>query len=209
MYKRKKQKAKFKLRMELVAILVIVVAMITTSVVLRLPNAATKLANSYTEVGSTLGSDHLYLEVSFDELYEEMNKEGYTFVYFGSPECATCVTEVTTINSRAAYWDVEQVLYVDATDYMIDEEAEDYEEDKELTQEIKNIESKLNGNVSNGISDISLEYIPAIWVFNDGELVFNSSDYLNEEEDGMILNWSAIADRAFCVNLPNYDELDK
>ncbi len=215
MYKKKKQKTKFKLRFELIAIFLVVIAMVGISVVLRLDDQATKLANSYNAAGASLGTDHIYEEVSFEELYEEIKADELTFVVFASPECTTSITEISTINSKATYWDIERVLLVDATKYIIDEEADDYEEDKELTAEIKSIEEKLNANVStnvfgDAVADVDLQYTPSIWVFENNELVFNSNNFLDSDDDNesWILTWSNIADRAFCINLPNFDDVD-
>lgn len=201
-----KQKEKFKLRIELIGIFLTIAIMITLSIVLRLPDANTKLANAYTEAGSSLTSDHVYVEMNYDELVNKIETSNeLVFIYFGSPECTNCVTEITTINSKATYWDIEEVIYFDATDYIIDEDAEDYEEDAELNAEINKIEERLSKNVKEGVTDISLEFTPAIWVFEKGELIFNSGDYLNDDQDGMTLSWSQIADRAFCINLPSYE----
>lgn len=200
MYKKKKQKVKFKLRIELLVVFIVILGMIATSVVLRLPDSKTKLANTY---GGALDSTHIFEELTFDELYTEIKNEGFTFVYFGSPECTDSVSTISTINTRGIYWDVETIYYVDATNYLIDEDADDYEEDKDLTSEIASIEAKLNTNVAVDIVEISLEFTPSIWVFENDTLVFNSSNYLNEDED---LSWSNISDRAFCVNLPKFDE---
>ncbi len=206
MYNKKKQKAKFKFRVELLVILASIAIMITLSIVLRLPDAKTKIADSYTAYGSSLTSDHVYEEISFSELYKLKDDENYTFVYFGSPECGSCVSEITNINTAALKWDIELVYYVDATDYLIDEDADDYVEDTKLTAKMNTIEENLNKNVSTDVSSISLEFTPAIWVFKNGELVFNSGDYLNDDEDGMTLTWSLIADKAFHVNLPEYQD---
>lgn len=209
MYKKKKVKAKFKFRIELLGIFVAIGTMAALAFVLRLPDAKTKISNSYVSAGGSLTADHLLESMSFDELYEQMSSEEYTFVYFGSTSCSSCVNEIGTINTRAAYYNVETLYYVDATNYIIDEDADDYEEDKELTAEITSIESKLNANIGvdvNGdaVEEISLEFTPAIWVFKNNELIFNSANYLNDDQDAMKLSWTAISDRAFCVNLPVY-----
>ncbi len=193
-----KQKEKFKLRIELIGILLTIAIMITLSIVLRLPDAKTKLSNAYTEAGSSLTNEHVFVEMNYEELITHIEtSDELVFIYFASPECGNCVTEITTVNTKASYWDIEEVIYFDATDYMIDEDADDYEEDKELNEKISVMEDRLG---------VTLEFTPAIWVYEDNKLIFDSNDYLNDDEDGMILSWSQIADRAFCINLPEFKE---
>lgn len=213
MYKRKKQNAKFKLRIELIGMLLVVALMITLSVVLRLPDEKTKFANTINGAGGSLSSDHLFVESNFDSLYDKMNDEELTFVYYGATDVFESMSEMSTINTRAVLWDVEEILFIDGSKYYIDEEADDYEEDLELNATIKTIEDKLNASKGTnifvgdeGISDIDLSLYPSIWVFQNGELVFNSTDFYDYDDEVMNLEWSAVADRAFYINLPNYDE---
>lgn len=213
MYKRKKQNAKFKLRIELIGMLLVVALMITLSVVLRLPDEKTKFANTINGAGGSLSSDHLFVESNFDSLYDKMNDEELTFVYYGATDVFESMSEMSTINTRAVLWDVEEILFIDGSKYYIDEEADDYEEDLELNATIKTIEDKLNASKGTnifvgdeGISDIDLSLYPSIWVFQNGELVFNSTDFYDYDDEVMNLGWSAVADRAFYINLPNYDE---
>lgn len=205
MYKKKKQSVKFKLRLELIAIFLVIVGMISASVILRLPSAQEKIAAAYNATESGLSNEHLYDEVSFDGLIDEINTGELLFVVFASPDCTESVSPIATINSRGEYWDLERIVYVDATNYLIDEDADDYEEDEVLTKEISELEKSLNVFNTNELADIALEHTPSIWVFNEKELVFNSVDYYDEDDEAMSLSWSQISDRAFCINLPQFD----
>lgn len=198
MYNKKKQKAKFKLRVELIAIILVVAVMIGLSFGLRLPNASTKLSNAYSEAGGSLDSSHIYVEKNYDKLVSHIESaEGLVYVFFGSPEDASCVTEISTVNSRASYWDVEEVIYFDASFALVEHE-EGSDETLELEAEIKAMEEKLG---------VSLDFKPGLFVFENSEVVFDSNDFLNDDEDApaMTLTWSQISDRAFCINLPEFD----
>ncbi len=198
MYNKKNQKVKFKLRVEFIGIIAAVIIMITLSIVLRLPSEKEKFLNSYLEVNASLGltSDHVYNEVDYDELLSKIKSSGYTYVFYGTPTNADSVTNITTINSAAVEYKIDEILYLDAAFAFED----DREETESFDTKLKGMEEKLSANLGDDVtSDFCLDYAPQLWVYLDGELIFNSLDFINEEDSD--LTWSALTSRAFCFNL--------
>lgn len=209
MYKKKKVKAKFKLRVELIAILSIVLLMVGVPVVLRLPDSNTKFANSFVEAGGSLTNEHVFKEMNLNEITKKIeNSEELVFIYVGSTDCTESVSQISTINSRAAYWEVEQVIYYDVA-FAVAEYEEDSDDETKQKEKMDSVELVFEemGKLDTVENFIDLEYTPALWVFENGKLIFNSGDFLNDDKDGLRteMNWSQIADRAFCVNLPNFE----
>ncbi len=210
MYNKKKQKAKFKFRLEFLGILVAVVLMITLSIVLRLPDASTKFSNKYTEAGASLTSDHVYNEMKFDELLNHIKSEKLVFVFVGSTDSEESVSQISTINSNAAAWDVEEVIYLDATFSLEEFEEEDTKEESELKSKISDMENQLKALTKDSEVEnyATFDYVPALWAFENGKLVFNSNDYLDDDQEGLKegLDWTKVATDAFYRNLPKREE---
>lgn len=196
MYNKRKQKAKFNLRIEFVGILVAIAIMITLSIVLRLPSEKEKLANTF--ASSSLTKDHVYNEVEFDDLVGEIKSQGYVFVFFGNPTSATSISAITTVNTAASSFEIEEILYLDSTFAS----EKDREEDEAFDTKLTTMEEKLSTNVNAEVtSEFSLDFDTALWVYLDGELIFNSNDFLNDDETALELTWGSITTRAFCFNL--------
>lgn len=188
---KKYSKVKFKLRKELVIILLIAVVMAVTTVVLNLPSEKDKIYSDY--AGNLSTTDHVFEKITKSKLVDLVESGEEIYVYFGSPTCSNCTTYIDTFNTQAVYWEVETVYYLDAS--FVDEE--DREEDEDFNSELLTWESKLK--------DVSFDFTPSIWVYQDGELVFNSQDYIEDDDTTMMKSWDLIASEAFALNLTNKD----
>lgn len=196
---KKYSKVKFKFVRELAYILIAIVLMITVAVVVRIPSKSERLFNSYKDVNASLVEEHVFEEVSKNRLTSLIaNSSEYVFVYYGSPSCSECVANIETFNQKAKYWDIKTVYYLNASFATGKNREDDNKHDAALLA----YEEVLNKKVSEGNKDISLNYTPSIWVFKDGELVFNSQNYMNTKTKTMELSWVQIADRAFSMNKP-------
>lgn len=163
----RKLKFKFKWTKELIFLIAGLVIMIVATILLALPSDSEKIYKKYTEAGATLDVEHVYKSINYKKLKSKIQSQGTDdvfYVFYGSVACTSCVTEIQTINTAAKAFEVDQVLYFDAT--FIDEE-EDLDS-AEFLAGIDTMEVELEG--------VDLLQYPALWVFKGGKLTFTTEE---------------------------------
>lgn len=204
--KNRRNKVKFKWTKELVFLIVGLVAIITATIILCIPSSSHKtttamneaiyaanLANSQSENSSgisynLLPEENVYVELEFDKLSKKINKEEYVYVLYGSTNSTTILKNLSVINTTATDLEIETVYYysslwVEETD---DTQAEEFKEEQ------SKIEDKINANKDSDVAEFSLLDYPALLVFNNGKLIFNSQSY---EDD--YATWEMFIQKAF------------
>ena len=164
---KKYSKVKFTLRKELVMILAAIVVLIVATILLNLPTKEEKFVNKWVEAGAQITENELYVEVSFDELEDELSGKQageYTFVLFTTPSDADGVTYFNTVISLAELYGVEKVYLVDS-EFVV---GKDREEDSEFDAELKDIED--NFKTEEG-TELKLDAVSNFWVFNGDTLI--------------------------------------
>ena len=73
---KKYSKVKFTLRKELIIILAAIVVLVVATILFNLPNEEEKFLTKWNENGAQITENHLYEEVSFDELKGILNGKG-------------------------------------------------------------------------------------------------------------------------------------
>ena len=199
--KTKKDTVKFKFTKELLFLIISLVAILVATILLAIPTADEKRTNAYNDAitaynsanstsYSTLGYDNVYEDIDYEELTKVLeNAEGYTYVLYGSTNVGTVLQYMSTINTKAKDAEVETV-YLFSSLWV--EEQEDLEAD-DFEVEYKAREEKINSGKQASVEGLSLLEYPALLVFEDGVLVYNSQAYTDSDQ----YNWEAYIHVAF------------
>lgn len=210
--KNRRNKVKFKWTKELVFLILGLVTLITVTIILCIPTASHKtttafneaiyaanLANSESEnsTGTTynlLPDENVYVELEFDKLSKKIGKEEYTYVLYGSTNSPIILQYLSTINTTATDLEIEKVYFLSSK---FVEEAEDTLAE-EFKSEQNKIEEKFNAEKDADVSEFSVLTYPALLVFNNNKLVFNSQGY---EDD--YATWEMFIQKAFYLAQTN------
>lgn len=204
----RKSTTKFVLHKELVILVAILVAMIITAVCLSIPSASEKrleeMNNAITEYNtanntqySLLEEDNVFRKASLKTIDSAINSSSkgteddpkYVYVLYGSLADSTILEHLSTINTEAKNREVKTV-------YLYSSEKVDKQEDKEdasFLASLKKDEDIFNKEVLEGIDEVDLLNTTALYVYKNGELVFNSTAII---EDGSY-NWNLVINQAF------------
>lgn len=211
--KYKKNKVKFKLTKELVFLILGLLAIIGTTIALSIPNNkekitteindAIELANaSSTEESpvsySYIPQENVYETIKHDDLINEIANEEYVYVLYGSTNNSLFLSNASTLNTMAQSEELETVyiyssLWVEETE---DKEAEEFKLEK------KSVEDAINANKDKDVEGFSVLNYPAILVFHNGSLVFNTQQY----DDLDYSTWSIYIQKAIYISKANKSE---
>ena len=201
--KNRKNKAKFKWTKELIILLVLLVAMVTATIVLSIPSSKTKTTTSFNEAitayntsnstsYSTLSTENVFVEVEHKKLLNKIEKEVYVYVIYGSLSDGTVLQYLSTINSVATQEEIETVYFYSSA-WVEETEDTDTEAFKTKKQEL---EADINKNVNRDVEALDLLEYPALLVFHNGELIFNSQTYSDNEQ----YTWNMFIQKAFYIS---------
>lgn len=204
----RRNKTKFVLHKELIILVLVLVAMIITTICLTIPSAGEKrlaeLNDAITEYNtlnntsySTLDEDNVIRKASLKQLEKEIKGDTngteenpqYTYVLYGSLTNGIICQYISAIDKEAQQREVEVV-------FLYSSEKVDNQEDKddvEFLASLEKDENIFNADVLEGVDEVDLLKTPALYVYRNGELVFNSTTI---EEDGSY-NWELIINKAF------------
>lgn len=204
----RKNKTKFIVRKELIILILVLVAMIVTSICLSIPSAAEKrleefntAITNYNSANSTsygtLSEDNVIRNASLKKISSEIKNDAngteekpkYTYVLYGSLSSSVVLQYLSVIDTEAKQREIEVV-------YLYSSEKVDNQEDKEDTEFLADLEKDeevFNADVLEGIDEVDLLKTPALYVYKNGELIFNS---VSLEDDGSY-NWELIINKAF------------
>ena len=203
----RRNKTKFVLHKELIILVVILIAMIVTTICLTIPsgqekqleefnNAITAYNNANSTQYTLLTEENVIKKAELKNISsiiedskgsEEEPK--YSYIVYGSFQHAEIAQYISFIDQEARRREVEVV-------YLYSSEKVDQQEDKEdeeFVADIENDEKLFNADVLEGVDEVDLLDAPAVFVYKNGELVFNSTTI---EEDGSY-SWELIINKAF------------
>ena len=203
----RRTKTKFVIRKELIILVLIIVAMIVTTICLSIPSAAEKRLEEFntaiTEYNtanstsySTLGEDSVIRKASLKKVEQVIedskgteSEPKYAYIIYGSLTDAKICQYLSAIDTEAQNRDVKTVYiyFSDKVDRQEDKEDTDFLNDLEQDEKI------FNSDILEGIEEVDLLKTPALYVYKNGELVFNS---VTIEEDGSY-SWDLIINKAF------------
>lgn len=183
---KKYSKVKFTLRKELIIILSAIVVLVVATILLNLPNKEEKFLAKWQENGSQITENHLYEEVTFDELKDILNSNSaneVSFVYFATPSNADSVTYFDQILNFAStfesIYEIDKIYIVDSAFAL----EGNREEDSDFDSKLKAIEENFKDASGN---TIKLDSVPNFWLFNGNVLVDSANNY----EENEVINWN-------------------
>lgn len=208
--KRRKNSTRFKWTKELFFLIIALVAIITTTVILSIPSTKEKYTNEIntaitvanaanSESGTsynTIPTDNVFAEITHEKLLNKVSEDEYVYVLYGSLNNATLLANFYNINLICTNEEIKNV-YVYSSLWV--EETDDYETET-FKEEQSSIESDINANKDKDVAEFSVLTYPAILVFNNGKLIFNSQGY--EDIEGQI-TWANYIQKAFMLSKNN------
>ncbi len=208
--KNRRNKVKFKLQPELIIIVVCLVVMLAATIIMAIPTKAetttTNLnnaiysynqANSSSESSSSSSSSYLpnenvYEEVSHSQLVKKINSEEYTYVIYGQYTTnTTIVGNLYYIQSICEDEEIGKVYLYDST--WVDKYDDTDSESFNLVASA--LEKDFNEKKSADVDDFDLLESPALLVFHNGSMVFNSQTY-----DNSSYTWAMYIQKAFYLS---------
>ena len=212
--KRNRKKVKFKWTKELIILLVALATLLTVTIILAIPSQDKKNLSKWNDAitayntenstsYSTLASTDNHLkevggsdESHFKKARDLADTEGYTYFFYGSLTNATFLEQLSKINTVADNYEIENVYVLYATFY---EEAQaDNETDTvSFKQKCDAYEDILNSGKNGDATEIDLTVYPALFVYKNNSLIFNTQVGKDSEE----YSWSIYIRKAFSFEM--------
>lgn len=206
----RRNKTKFVLRKELIILVLVLVAMIITTICLSIPSESEKrleeINTAITEYNTanstsyaTLEEENVIRKASLKQVDGHIKnsakgteeRPAYLYILYGSLTNATVCQYLSAIDTEAKHREIETV-------YLYDSSKVDKQEDKEdasFLADLEKDEAIFNADILEGVQEVDLLKTPALLVYRNGELIFNSVEI---EEDGSY-NWTQIINKAFSL----------
>lgn len=192
--KHRKVKTRFKITKPLIFLLGFIVVIIVLTGLLSIESADEKLYTRITNAqaaiddfsGKTLDKDNVFKQISYKKLTKKVKSSDYVYVYYGTTTNTNFLTYIQTVNDRAQTYNVDKVYLLDskwATSIDIDDEDYGEENNNVLTE----VEKALGG--------VDMTIAPSLWIFQNGNVVFNSEDYLSDTYQAG--TWNYVIEQAF------------
>lgn len=207
--KYRKNKAKFKWTKELIFLIIALAAILTVTIVLSVPsekskstkrwNAAITAVNSSSSDSSTsyslLPSDHVFEEISHSKLMKQIATGDYVYVLYGSTNSNILLSQLYNINAKA-YDEEIKTIYIYSSLWV--EETEDTETES-FKEKQSSIENEINAGKDKDVEDFDLLTYPAMLVFHEGTLIFNTQSYDDVDQ----YNWYMYVQKALLISKNN------
>lgn len=198
--KSKKNNVKFKWTKELLILITAIIIMIAATVILAIPNKnveATKEYNEAIEAYNTTNStsysflpnENVFRNVDYEELQEKIEDEDVVYVLYGSKNNGVFLQYLSTIHYTADAEEVEEVYIYSSLWY---EEAEDVEAE-DFKNELNEKQDFFNDGKSSDVAKFELKNYPALLVFENGVLTFNSQTYA----ENSVATWDMFINKVF------------
>ncbi len=222
--KSRRKNQKFHWTKELIFLIAGIVVLIVVAIIVNLPTAQNKLLSELNTAITTYNSNNstsystlseetqCYRYITIDELAKKKKNSGYTYVLYGSLDNGTTLENLSSIAAKVYDNDYVSTVYFMKADFVIaaNEDKDSYSESYEYHEKIEVMESKINDNVADsgeaGLKtsyDLDLETYPALLVFKNDQLIFNSQAY---QQDSTQYSWSNYISKAFSYQIA--DEAD-
>ncbi len=211
--KNRRNKVKFKLQPELIVIVACLVIMLVATIIMAVPTKAEKTTTSLNNAiytynqnnsssstsGSSSSSSSSYLpnknvfeEVSHSALVKKIRTEEYVYVIYGQyTSNSTIVGNLYNIQTICEDEKISKVYLYDSTwvDTYDDVASESF------NNLAKTLQDQIDNNKSADVEGFDLLESPALLVFHNGSMVFNSQSYDNDS-----YTWSMYIQKAFYLS---------
>ena len=216
--KSRRKNQKFHWTKELIFLLAGIVVLIVAAVIVNIPTAQNRLLSelntsisSYNSSNSTsynsLTEDtQCFKYITLDGLKKEKKNSGYTYVLYGALSDGTTLENLSAIGTSVHNNDYVSTVYFLKADFVIAAKADSsYSDSYEYNQKISAMEETINGVDESEVIDsgevglkdsyaLDLEEYPALLVFKNNMLIFNSQAY----ENG---TWNNYIEKAFSYQI--------
>ena len=188
--KSRRNKATFKWTKELIFLISFVAVLVIVTIVLAIPSSAKRTLNKYNEAITTYNSANStsYTTLTNDNVFEEIgggydqqvnnvmniakNNE-YTYVFYGSLTDSVFLEQLSSINNIAKEYEVNKV-YIFLSNYVSDAEKKEETSTISYKQKIDEYNKTLNENKNEDCEEFDMSLHPALLVYKDGGLLFNT-----------------------------------
>ena len=210
--KNRRNKVKFKLQPELIVIVACLVIMLVATIIMAVPTKAEKTTTSLNNAiytynqnnssSSTSGSSsssssylpnkNVFEEVSHSALVKKIRTEEYVYVIYGQyTSNQTIVGNLYNIQTICEDEKINKVYLYDSTwvDTYDDVASESF------NNLAKTLQDQIDNNKSADVEGFDLLESPALLVFHNGSMVFNSQSYDNDS-----YTWSMYIQKAFYLS---------
>ena len=199
----KKNGTKFVFTKELGILIGLVIAIVVATILLSIPNKTDRQIEKYNEQITAFNTENqtqyatitkdeiVYVDAVYEDLKDILSEEGTVYVLYGTLKLDTICSNFVSLNDEAEKKEIEKIYFLSSeyVDTFVDDPADD--DDKDIFDAtVKSHEEVINAKVLEGIDKVDLNTSGALFVFKDGQLVFNSTSYTD-------YNWSQIVNQAF------------
>ena len=182
--KSKKNKVKFKFTKELFFLIASLLILIAVTIVLAIPSSKERqlteintAINNYNTENSTnyytLTKDNRISVVSHEDLVNQKKSSDVTIVWYGLLSDGNYLEQISTLDNLATKYEVSKVYLYYAT-FVEDAIAKEITDTLSYKNDLKAKEDELNEGKDQDAKEISLATYPAVFVFKDGKLLYNS-----------------------------------
>ena len=182
--KSRKNRVKFKWTKELSFLIGFLVVLIVAAIVLSIPSRAEKQLseinqaittyNTANEASySTIGKNNHLAVLSHSDLVNQKNDSNYTIVWYGSLSDGVYLEQIYHFDDYATRYEVAKV-YLYYNTFVEEAVANEITDTLSYKNDLKTMEDELNGSKDPDATDIDLASYPAIFVFKEGKLIYNS-----------------------------------
>ena len=200
----KRNSTKFKFTKELGILIGLIVALVVATILLSIPNRTDRQIEKYNEAitefntanstqYATITSEEIvYVDAEYEEFAEILKGEGTVYILYGTLSLDTIVSNFVTINNEAENREIETIYFLSSeyVDTFVDDVEDDDDEDI-FEATVEGYEKDIfNANVLEGVDEVDLMTSGALFVYKDGQLVFNSTSFAD-------YNWTQIINEAF------------
>ncbi|MGL4949048.1 MAG: hypothetical protein ACRC5M_01600 [Anaeroplasmataceae bacterium] len=175
---KKVSKFKFKWTKEFIILLSALTIIIVAAILLSIPRGVDKFydkiyaAQEENSISNYLDDEHVFKELNHKKMLAQIEKDEYTYVYYGSTSNTTFLNYVQKVNQTAKDYEVDRVYYYSSEWY----------EDLDLTTEDTKVENKrILKEREDSLKGIDLSFIPGMFVYKNGELLFDSIIYTDDK----------------------------
>ena len=211
--KRRRNKVKFKWNRYLIILIAGIVALSVATIILSIPSKAKRNLNKWNEAistynsenstsYSTITSDNVFTEIDESSYKKEVKKvksiaksSNYTYFWYGSLKNGDYLEQLSAINTLAKDYEIKTVYLFYAT-YVTDAEKNEETNTAEYKKTVDSYEDILNADKDADVESIDLTSYPALLVYKDGKLIFNS-----QNDDSDEYSWSIYIQKAFSFEM--------
>lgn len=197
--RKRKNYVKFKWTKELIIFLSVLFIAILLTIACVVPTSKEKFMDSWNEAttassATALDEDNVYKQIKYKDLLKKKNSSEPLFVLYGSTKDNQTALSIQSINQKAKDFDIDRIYILNA-DFALDAD-QNSSSDKQMLKERKE---------SLGVE--KLDAYCQLWVYQDGKLVFNTQDVI-DDKDNTDATFSKALSKCFSTYSPKSKSLN-